>query len=138
MGKIVTIEYIDDLEGVPVDAESVDTVDFSYRGNEYSLVLTAKNGAQFDKDIARYIRAAKKAAGRDARATRKVAQPAPRKAAKAKPAARRKPNSRNAASPKSGAEQSRAIREWAVANGHKVSQRGRLSAPVIEAFNAAH
>lgn len=54
MGKIVTVEYVDDLDGVPIDPKSVDAVEFSYRGDKYSLVLTADTGAQFDKDIARY------------------------------------------------------------------------------------
>lgn len=137
MGKIVTVEYIDDLEGVPVDAQSVDTVDFSYRGQEYSLVLTAKNGAQFDKDIARYIRAAKQATSGDARAARKATQPAPRRSANAKPAPQRKRSTRSTAPAKPNAQQSRAIRDWAIANGHKVSQRGRIAAQVIEAYNAA-
>lgn len=46
MGKIVTIEYVDDLDEVPVSPDTVDTVDFSYRGQDYTLVLTNKNGAQ--------------------------------------------------------------------------------------------
>lgn len=138
MGKIVTVEYVDDLEGVPVDAESVDTVDFSYRGQDYSLVLTAKNGAQFDKDINRYIKAAKKAADRDARAARKATQPSPRRQPPKSKAAPRKPATRRASAAKPAAQQSSEIRIWAVANGHTVSQRGRLPKPVIEAFNATH
>ena len=35
-------------------------------------------------------------------------------------------------------EQTAAIREWARANGHEVSERGRLSASVLAAFEAAH
>lgn len=80
VGKIVTIEYVDDIEGTPIDAESVDTVAFSYRGQDYTLVLTKKNGVQFDKDVSRYVAAAKKAQSRDARATRKPAKSAPREA----------------------------------------------------------
>lgn len=39
-----------------------------------------------------------------------------------------------------GAERDRvqAIREWARENGHKVSERGRLSASVLQAYEAAH
>lgn len=138
MGKIVTVEYVDDLDGVPVAAESVDTVDFTYRGQEYSLVLTAENGAQFDKDIARYIKAAKKSAARDARAARKVTQPTPRRSAKAKAAPRRKPNARRAAPAKPSAQQSGVIRDWARANGHQISSRGRIPQAVIDAFQAAN
>ena len=35
-------------------------------------------------------------------------------------------------------EQTAAIREWARANGYEVSERGRLSATVLSAFEAAH
>lgn len=139
MGKIVTIEYVDDIDGVPIDAENVDTVDFSYRGQEYSLVLTDKNAAQFDKDMARYINAAKKAQARDARAARRKTRPAPRQSAKPKPkpkaATPRKTTPRKIAA---AASDSRAIREWALANGHKISRRGRIPAPIIDAYNAAN
>lgn len=142
MGKIVTIEYVDDLDEVPIDASVVDTVDFSYRGKDYSLVLTANNGAQFDKDMARYITAAKKAQARDSRATRSKARAEPRQLTKTKaPAA---PRPRKAALRKatsaapSGPERSRVIREWAAANGHKVSKRGRIPAAIEAAYNAVH
>lgn len=140
MGKIVTVEYVDDLDGVPIDPDVVDTVEFSYRGKEYSLVLSPVNSAQFDKDIARYITAAKKAATRDARAVRKKGRPEPRQAAKPerKSQTRRKVGgARKSTAAVSGPERSRAIREWAVANGHKVSKRGRIAAPIVEAYDAA-
>ena len=35
-------------------------------------------------------------------------------------------------------EQTRAIREWARHNGFEMSDRGRISATVIEAFETAH
>ena len=35
-------------------------------------------------------------------------------------------------------EQTAAIREWARSNGYEVSERGRLSATVLSAFEAAH
>jgi hypothetical protein len=35
-------------------------------------------------------------------------------------------------------EQTAAVREWARANGFEVSERGRLSANVLAAFEAAH
>jgi hypothetical protein len=139
VGKIVTIEYVDDLEGTSIDAESVDTVDFSYRGQDYTLVLTKKNGAQFDKDVSRYITAAKKAQSRDARTARKTAKPAPRKARTPIPSTRRKASPRKRAEAViSGPERTRAIRQWAADNGHTVSTRGRMPAAVLQAYDAAH
>jgi hypothetical protein len=35
-------------------------------------------------------------------------------------------------------EQTKAIREWANQNGHKVSDRGRISAEVVEAYEKSH
>jgi hypothetical protein len=139
VGKLVTIEYIDDLDGVPIDAEGVDTVDFTYRGQDYSLVLTTKNGAQFDKDMARYITAAKKAQTREARAARKKARPGPRQSTKPKLAPRRKATSgKTVTAASSGPDRTRAIREWAVANGHNVSKRGRIPAAIVDAYDTAH
>ncbi|MDO2384336.1 Lsr2 family protein [Mycobacterium avium subsp. hominissuis] len=150
MPAYVTTDYVDDLDNTDIDPKNVDTVDFSYRGNTYTLVLTKQHGSQFDKDIAPWIKAAEKAQAQVARA------------AKAKPAARTQKSTgarktatpakntaaRKAAPPRKAAaskttvntnERSRAkaIRAWAANNGHKVSERGRISASVVEAFDAA-
>lgn len=161
VGKKVTIEYEDDLDGGDIDAAVVDTVDFSYRGNDYTVVLTRENGAQFDADVARWIAAAKKARAREARETRKKKAPTARKIPTARKATTATNTTRPAqdratkparatavpAAPRRGrktaavtvpADQNRAIRQWAVANGHTVSKRGRISAEVIDAFKAAH
>ena len=138
MGKIVTIEYVDDLDEVSIDAEAVDTVDFSFRGQDYALVLTKKNGAQFNKDMARYINAAKKAQARDARAARKPARPEPRKGTKKQPAPRKAASHKTTTATSTGPKRAQAIREWAAANGHTVSQRGRISVAVADAYDAAH
>lgn len=138
MGKIVTIEYVDDLDEVSIDAEAVDTVDFSFRGQDYTLVLTKKNGAQFTKDMARYINAAKKAQARDARATRKPARPQPRKATKKQSAPRKAASRKTTTATSTGPKRAQAIREWAAANGHTVSPRGRIPAAIAEAYDAAH
>jgi len=148
MPTIVTTEYVDDLDGVSVDVKSVDTVDFSYRRVDYTLVLTAANGAQFHKYMARYIKAAKKARAQVLRAarvgTRKStakaeATAAPRKAAsERKAAAPRKIASRKVDAAPDGPKSAKVIRDWAAAHGHAVSPRGRIAASVTEAFDAAH
>ncbi len=138
MGKIVTIEYVDDLEGTSVSAESVDTVEFSYRGQDYTLVLTKKNGAQFDKDISRYITAAKKAQSREARAARPATKTASRKTKATKPAVARRKSAGKTAAATTGPARTTAIRQWAAENGHTVSTRGRIPAAVLLAYDAAH
>lgn len=177
MPAFVTTEYVDDIDGAILDEKSVDSVKFSYRGAEYTLVLTKEHGAKFDKDIAPYIKAAKKAQAQLAKAARgktgskrvlkskpdaapaKAAAPknaaapakaaAPRKSSPARKAsaptkaAPRKSAPRKVASRKvdaavDGKSRAKAIREWATANGHAVSERGRISASVVEAFDAAN
>lgn len=181
-----TTDYKDDITGVDIAEKDVDTVSFSYRGHDFTLVLTKQHGSQFDKDIAPWIKAAKKAQAQLARAAKAKpaartekptatdkSAPAPRKAAQARPAAsarkaasadkkaparkaapagkapaRKSAAARKAASPRKVAEgkatasvderaRAKAIRAWATANGHKVSERGRISASVVEAFDAA-
>lgn len=139
MGKIVTIEYVDDLAGVSIDPSSVDSVEFSYRGQDYALILTRENGAQFDKDISRYIKAAKKAQSRDARAAQKAISPTSRKVGARGQGSRRKPaRSKVQKATRSGPERTRAIRDWASENGHNVAARGRISEAIIAAYDAAH
>ncbi|KMV18300.1 hypothetical protein ACT17_11740 [Mycolicibacterium conceptionense] len=137
MGKVVTVEYEDDLGAGPIAADDVDIVEFSYRGNEYTLVLTADNGAQFNKDMARYITAAKQAAkqalAREAPAARRPKSRSQRQSAKPKPVPRRRASSRRAPAEPSSTE----VREWAAANGHRVARRGRVPAAVMAAYKAA-
>lgn len=179
VGRTVTTEYFDDFTGKPLDANSVDTVPFSYRGTDYSLDLTIEDGKQFDAAIARYIKAAAKAQARDLRAASKkpakvarkspaapkkavpaakkaapvkaavapakaapakaaAAKAAPAKAAATKARPQRKASAKSGAAAATAPDQNRVIREWATANGVKVSQRGRISADVIDAYNAAN
>lgn len=179
MPAFVTTEYVDDIDGAVLDEKSVDSVKFSYRGAEYTLVLTKEHGAKFDKDIAPYIKAAKKAQAQLAKAARGKAGAAAKSVVKSKPdaapakpaapkkaaapakaaaprtssparkasaptkAAPRKSAPRKVASRKvdavvDGMSRAKAIREWATANGHAVSERGRISASVVEAFDAAN
>jgi hypothetical protein len=39
---------------------------------------------------------------------------------------------------RSSREQNQAVREWAAKNGYEVSERGRIPASVVEAFDKAH
>lgn len=81
MGKIVTTEYEDDFDGETIASDIVDEVEFSYRGEVLTLVLTKEHGAQFDADMKPYVEAARKAQARGARAARRAAAPTPRKSA---------------------------------------------------------
>lgn len=111
--KVIT-ETICDITGFPAE----DTIEFSYRGHAYKIDVTAEVAADFDAAVAGFIESAeqvgKTTASNGARRTTVSAG-----------------TSRNR-------EQTAAIREWARKAGHEVSDRGRIKADVLSAFDDAH
>ena len=102
----------DDLDGSDADG----TLTFAVDGASYELELSKKNRAAFDKAVAPYIAAARKARTSSAASTRRG-------------------SSSSAGSPKRTdlAE----IRAWAREQGWEVSDRGRIAAEIIEAWDSA-
>ena len=86
------------------------TVAFTWNGTSYEIDLSRKNATSFEKTLAPYVDAARKVRGGSARA-------------------------------RSSATRSRtdlsSVRAWAKANGYDVSERGRIAATVVEAYNAS-
>ncbi|GAA4540123.1 Lsr2 family protein [Pseudonocardia xishanensis] len=111
MAKQTTVTLIDDLDGGEADEQ----VEFSVDGKSYEIDLSAKNSEKLREVLAPYIAAARRTGGR-------------RAASAAAPAAR----------PVSDRQQNQAIREWATAQGMKISERGRIPSNVLEAYHAAH
>ena len=105
------VVLFDDIDG----AEADETVTFALDGVSYEIDLTSAHAAELRDALATWIGHARKSGGR--------AAAAPRSAARRTTADR---------------AQLAKIREWARDNGHKVSDRGRISAEVIAAFEAAH
>lgn len=114
MAKKVTVTLIDDLDQ---DARADETVDFALDGVQYEIDLSATNAVKLREDLDSWISHARKVSGR-----RKV------RAAGASTKLRGASASR---------EETAAIRDWARENGLQVSARGRISADVVEAYNAA-
>lgn len=112
MAQKIKVLLIDDLDGS--DAE--ETISFAVDGVSYEIDLNEANAAELREAFARWTGHARKAGGR--RTTGRRASAA-------------------SASSSSGGDTG-AIREWARANGYKVSDRGRVSAEVREAYAAAH
>lgn len=110
--KVIT-ELVDDLDG----GQAAETIDFALDGMGYVIDLSEANAQRLRDAFARYVSAARLVAGNGASRKRNV-ETGERKSAK--------PDK----------EQQRAIREWAQRNGYRVSDRGRISADVIAAFNA--
>ncbi|PPG37163.1 Lsr2 family protein [Rathayibacter sp. AY2B5] len=107
------LTLIDDLDGSAIEGDG-GTVAFSIDGANYEIDLSAENAAALRDVFEKYV-----AAGRRVRRDGSSGSSTP-------------------ARQKSDPERLKAIREWAAENGHEVSPRGRISAQVQEAYEAAH
>jgi hypothetical protein len=104
---------VDDIDG----SEAAEQVEFTVDGKSYEIDLSAANSAKLREALAPFVSAARRAGGR-----RSAAAAAP--AAPSRPAADRQHN--------------QAVREWAVAQGMKISERGRIPSNVLEAYRNSH
>jgi hypothetical protein len=110
VAKQTTVILVDDLDG----SEATEQVEFAVDGKAYEIDLSAANSAKLREALAPFISAARRAGGR------RTANPAP----PARPATDR--------------IQNQAIREWAVAQGMKISERGRIPSNVLQAYHKSH
>jgi hypothetical protein len=107
MAKETVVRLIDDIDGSPATT----TVRFGWAGSDYQIDLSSKNARALETAMAPYVKAATRVTG-----------------------ARRGPSRRSAAGSRLDLS---AVREWAVANGHNVSTRGRIPGIVLDAYHAA-
>jgi Spy/CpxP family protein refolding chaperone len=108
MAKMVAVVISDDLDGSP----EATTVTFGLDGTSYEIDLSEKNRAKLTQVIAPYTRAGRRMSrGRG-----------------------RSPASR----PSAGRVDRADVRAWAKENGLAVSERGRISAEVMQRYEAAH
>ncbi len=110
MAQRVHVVLEDDLDGASAD----ETVTFGLDGVTYEIDLSAKNAAKLRDQLAPYVGVARRAQSRR--------QGRPTK------------SGRRGGAGTSAAE----IRDWARANGYQVSERGRVSAEIRSAYDAAH
>ncbi len=110
MAQRVQVTLVDDLG----DGEASETVKFGLDGNSYEIDLSAENAADLRDALAKYVAAARKRTGSGRRGGR-------------------------SRSPRGGSTGSAAeIRDWARGHGYDVPDRGRVSAEVRDAYEAAH
>ena len=110
MAQKVQVLLVDDIDGGTAD----ETVTFGLDGVGYEIDLTTANAAQLRDALAPWVGHARKVGGRSSRATSTPTRS------------------------RSARGDAQAVRDWAKANGHKVSERGRISAEVKAAYEAAH
>ncbi len=117
MARKVQVILSDDLdENLPAD----ETVSFSLDGTSYEIDLAEKNAKELRDVFSRYVSAARKV-GRGGRSSSGGSGTRGR-----------------GTGGRMDREQAGAIREWARKNGHAVSDRGRIPASVVDAYEAAH
>ena len=117
MARKVQVILSDDLD----DSISADeTVSFALDGTTYEIDLSEKNANEMRDVLGKYVTAARKVSSRGTRASGAGRSRA------------------TGGGGRMDREQAGAIREWARKNGHEVSDRGRIPASVVEAFEAAH
>ncbi|MBT1631577.1 histone-like nucleoid-structuring protein Lsr2 [Curtobacterium flaccumfaciens] len=114
MAQKVTTHLVDDLTGDTIEEGKGQTVTFGFDGAHYEIDLTDDNADALREAFSDYVAAARKVTGRAGRTA-------------------------SGSAPKRGnSEELAKIREWANANGHEVSSRGRISQAVRDAYSAAH
>ncbi|GAA1248386.1 Lsr2 family protein [Microbacterium phyllosphaerae] len=107
-------QLVDDIDGTVLEVGEGETVHFSLNGASYEIDLNTAHAEELRKAFEPYI-----SAGRRAGSSGAVRSAAPRKRPGRNP-------------------EVAAIRAWANDNGYTLSERGRIPAPVVEAYNAAH
>jgi Lsr2 len=111
VAKKTTVTLVDDLDG----SQAEEQVEFAVDGRSYEIDLSSSNGARLRDALAPFISAARRTGGR-------------RGSAAATPTIR----------PTTDREQNQAIREWALQQGMKISERGRIPSNVLEAYHQNH
>jgi hypothetical protein len=110
----------DDIDGGAADR----TVTFVWAGAGYEIDLSQKNLAGFEAALAPYVAAARRVGGR-------------RSPARARRSDRAAGRGRATSAPSATGVDLAAVRGWAGANGYAVAARGRISAAILDAYQAA-
>lgn len=111
MAQHRTVETVDDLTGAP----GARTHRLRWDDSDVEIDLTDKNAADLDEVLQPYL-----TVGRSVRPTSSGARDARRQAARP-----------------DGGRDVKAIRAWARAHGHTVSDRGQIPRRVLDAYDAA-
>ena len=119
MAQKTVVTMVDDLTGE--EAEDIGTVEFALDGICYELDLSDENATKLRDALAQYTGAGRRIGGR--RRSGRVSGRA---------------TTNSGVTTSYNRETLKSIRGWAKQNGHSVSDRGRLSGEVLEAWETAH
>lgn len=109
MGQKVRIERFSDLSGESLPDGEGETIVYSVYGKAYEIDLTAQEAADFHRTLDPFIAVSRRVKGGEGKKNRSTAD-------------RQKLSD---------------IRDWARNQGYEVSERGRISQEILEAFEAA-
>lgn len=112
MARKVIYQIVDDLDGAELPAGEGETVQFSLDGRAHEIDLSDANAEALRAALSPYVAAGRKtgAASKSVKTTKSA-----------------KPD-----------VDVRAVRAWAIEQGHNVSSRGRVHGHIVEAYQAAH
>lgn len=111
MASRVITQLVSDLSGDEIVDGDGETIDFSYRGTSYSIDLTSKEAAGFDKSIAMYLEHGTKRGS-----SRRTAK----------------------SGGSSSGSDAKAVRAWAKDQGIDIPERGRIPADVRAQYEKAN
>lgn len=117
MARRIVHQLVDDIDGSVLEVGEGETVHFSLNGTSWEIDLNTEHAEELRAALQPYISAGRRAGSSNS----------PRSSSSG--AGRKRP-ARN--------PEVAAIRAWANDNGYSLSERGRIPAPVIEAYNKAH
>lgn len=121
MAQRVNVVLVDDLDG----EEATETVAFAVDGAQYEIDLSADNADKLREALAPYIAHARRANSSSGRR-------------RSSGGGGGRSSGGRSGSGSAGGASAAEIRSWARQHGHEVPERGRVSAEVREAYDAAH
>lgn len=114
MARKIMHQLVDDIDGTVLEVGDGETVRFSLDGVAYEIDLTDDNADRLRDALAPFITAGRRiSAGSVERAPARTQQ-------------------------RSGQRDYAPVRAWAAENGYEISERGRIPASILEAYEAAH
>lgn len=114
MARRIVHQLVDDIDGSVLEVGEGETVHFSLNGTSWEIDLNSAHAEELRAALEPYISAGRRAGSSSS----------PRSSGSRKRAGRN--------------PEVAAIRAWANDNGHSLSERGRIPAAVVEAYNKAH
>ncbi|WP_432571903.1 histone-like nucleoid-structuring protein Lsr2 [Kineococcus sp. SYSU DK005] len=121
MAQKVQVLLVDDIDG----GDAAETVTFSLDGVDYEIDLSEEHAGALREAMATWVGHARKVSGRSSGASRRSAP-------------RERAQGRSSSTPSGPSRDTGAVRTWAKENGYTVSDRGRISADVLQAYDDAH